>query len=120
MLVLFAYGRMISRDRRPHVDELVVFRGAPYDILSVASRSRMIHFHTGPSTTPAFMYHGQLQAAAETLAVGFHTPPSNRLIIRCAGLQEALDKVDARRAQKPSTWLRQGKDRSCADSAKGP
>lgn len=92
MSVLFAYGRMISRNRRPHMDELVVFRGAPYDILSrrcsgCCQQVLDIRFHTGPSTTPAFMYHGQLQAAAETLAVGFLTLPSNHLIIKCAGLQ---------------------------------
>ncbi|KAF9886063.1 hypothetical protein FE257_012120 [Aspergillus nanangensis] len=32
--VLFAYGKMISRDRLPRMDELLVLREAPYDILS--------------------------------------------------------------------------------------
>ncbi|KAJ5954198.1 hypothetical protein N7501_008477, partial [Penicillium viridicatum] len=32
--VLFVYGRMIPRDRRPYMDELVVFGRAPCDILS--------------------------------------------------------------------------------------
>lgn len=31
--VLFAYGRMISRNRQERIDELLILHGAPYDTL---------------------------------------------------------------------------------------
>lgn len=118
MSVLFAYGRMISRDRRPHMDELVVFRGAPYDILSRRCSGCCQQVLDDPfpywsKYNPGIYVSWAVAGGCGNPGCGFSyaslKPFDSQVRWSAANVgrvsKEALDRVDARRARKPSTWL---------------
>ncbi|KAJ5500746.1 hypothetical protein N7453_009797 [Penicillium expansum] len=118
MSVLFAYGRLISRHRRPHMDELVVFRGAPFDILPLRCSGCNQQVLDDPfpywsKYNPGIYVSWAVAGGCGNTGCGFlyaSLKPFDDQVRWSAAVvgrvsKEALDKVNARRARKPSTWL---------------
>ncbi|KAJ5961180.1 uncharacterized protein N7479_008330 [Penicillium vulpinum] len=118
MSVLFAYGRMISRDRRPHMGELLIFREAPYDILPrrCSGCDQQVlddPFPYWSKYEPSRYVSWAVAGGCGNPGCGFSyaslKPFHNQVCWSAANVgrvsKQALDKAEARRAQKPSTWL---------------
>lgn len=118
MTVLFAYGRMISRDRRRQVDEILIFREAPYDVLpricsGCGQQVLDDPFPYWAKHKPTLYVSWQSLDGCGNLGCGFKyaslkpfhnkVPWSAPVVGRVS--KEALDEADTCRAQKPITWL---------------
>ena len=82
-----AYGKMISRNRKFHTDELLILRAPPPltmflrgSVVDAARRSWTTRSHTGLSMSLICMSHGPFAAAAGTLTATILTPHSNQWI----------------------------------------